>query len=706
MKEKLVFGLDIGTRSVVGTVGYRKGDKFVVVAQRVKEHETRAMMDGQIHDIQKVGDTIREVKVRLEEAIGEKLEGVCIAAAGRVLFTVNTHAETDIDNREVTDEDIYSLISQGVENAYNEFLDKQETDSNVKFYCVGHSVIRFYLNGNQISNLEGHKARNIAVDLIATFLPDEVVDGLYKAVEIAGLRVDNLTLEPIAAIGLAIPERFRMLNIALIDVGAGTSDISITNDGCILAYGMIPMAGDALTESVAKACLVDFSEAEKIKKEADYKDEIEYMDIMLLPQKIKQEEVLKIMDPTLEEMAGLVADKIKELNGGRSVSAVFIVGGGGKNIHYANKVADKLGIARERVALRGEEVMQTVEFEEDIKKDSLLVTPVGICLNYYEQSNNFIFVSFNGSRIKMYDNSNLTVGDVAMQAQFPNDGLFPKRGKALEFTLNGKARMQRGLPGEAAVITINDESAYITSKIRANDVIHVKESTAGPAATLSLEDLDELTESISFIVNDSNISVPKFASVNGTLQSKFYEIQDGDDIEIVNYYTVKQIADFMDVIIEPGMNIYVNNNLSDLETKVYENFTVNWTTQTIKSERERIEEEEASEHEYDEYENDPEDTSDPSGSDDNGDSYSSLPEDDGEYKGPTPVSVITVNVNGAPVILRGKQNYVFVDVFDAINFNLAESKGRRIVTNLNGKQAQYMEALKDGDLVDIYWEEA
>ena len=429
------------------------------------------------------------------------------------------------------------------------------------------------------------------------------------------------------------------------------------------------------------------------------------MDIMLLPQKISQEEVLKIMDPTLEEMAGLVADKIKELNGGRSVSAVFIVGGGGKNENYAHKVADKLGIARERVALRGEEVMQTVVFEEDIKKDSLLVTPVGICLNYYEQSNNFIFVSFNGSRIKMYDNSNLTVGDVAMQAQFPNDGLFPKRGKALEFTLNGKARMQRGLPGEAAVITINDESAFITSKIRANDVIHVKESTAGPAATLSLEDLDELTESISFIVNDNNISVPKFASVNGTLQSKFYEIKDGDDIEIVNYYTVKQIADFMDVIIEPDMNIYVNNNLADMDTKVYENFTVNWTTHTLKSEREMMEEEEASYGYDDDYEDLPEDDGPGKEKEPEGDSYSSLPEDDGEYQGPTPVSVITVNVNGAPVILRGKQNFVFVDVFDAINFNLADSKGRRIVTNLNGKQAQYMESLKDGDSVDIYWEE-
>ena len=85
-----VFGLDIGTRSIVGTVGYRNQNQFIVVAQRVKEHDTRAMLDGQIHDIQKVGDTIRMVKQELEEAIGEKLKGVCIAAAGRVLRTVTT----------------------------------------------------------------------------------------------------------------------------------------------------------------------------------------------------------------------------------------------------------------------------------------------------------------------------------------------------------------------------------------------------------------------------------------------------------------------------------------------------------------------------------------------------------------------------------------------------------------------------------------
>ena len=60
--------------------------------------------------------------------------------------------------------------------------------------------------------------------------------------------------------------------------------------------------------------------------------------------------------------------------------------------------------------------MQRIVFrDESVKKDSLLVTPIGICLSYYEQSNNFIFVTFNGKRHKLYDNSRLAVVDVAMQ---------------------------------------------------------------------------------------------------------------------------------------------------------------------------------------------------------------------------------------------------------------------------------------------------
>ena len=60
--EPLVFGLDIGTRSIVGTVGYREGKQFHVIAQAVKYHDTRAMLDGQIHDINKIAEEIIYVK--------------------------------------------------------------------------------------------------------------------------------------------------------------------------------------------------------------------------------------------------------------------------------------------------------------------------------------------------------------------------------------------------------------------------------------------------------------------------------------------------------------------------------------------------------------------------------------------------------------------------------------------------------------------
>lgn len=69
-QDDLVFGLDIGTRSIVGVAGYMNRNRFHVVAMAVKEHSTRAMLDGQIHDIYKVGDTIREVKNELETQLG------------------------------------------------------------------------------------------------------------------------------------------------------------------------------------------------------------------------------------------------------------------------------------------------------------------------------------------------------------------------------------------------------------------------------------------------------------------------------------------------------------------------------------------------------------------------------------------------------------------------------------------------------------
>lgn len=738
-----VFGLDIGTRNVVGTVGYQTDDKeFVVTAQYVREHETRAMLDGQIHDIGRVAKTIKEVKDELEKQTGQPLEEVCIAAAGRVLKTVTTHVEYEYAQESVvTGEDVHTLDLLGIEKAQEAL--KEVNDTSYKFYCVGYSTVKFFLNDEVFISLEGHKANKIGEDIIVTFLPEDVVDGLYAAVGQAGLSVANMTLEPIAAINVAIPENYRMLNIALVDVGAGTSDISITRDGSIIAYGMIPHAGDELTEVIVQHFLVDFNMAESIKLQSTTSDTVTYKDIMSIEHTIPAQDVWDVTAPVVDNIAQEVSTKIRELNGDKTVSACFVVGGGGKIHGFMEKLAEDLDLPEERVALRGEEVLGDVTFEqEDIKKDPLLVTPIGICLNYYDQRNNFIMVRFNGERIKLYDNNRLTIVDAALQAGFPNDELFPKRGTPINFTVNGVARLVRGEAGDGAVVTMNGKPASINTPLEPNSEIVIEPSTAGEAAVYKISQLDEYNHSvITFIINGRRVSCPRFVQVNGELEPEDYSIRENDVIETRNYYTVRQIAQFMDLVIDTDQMIFVNNEEAGLDTLVYENFSVEWKTdeygvaridnntyndtqESDTDEASVLAEQDANSTEsdntvartseqmmnqvLDELHDDFAKEAEASAVPENELPKNELPKNDIQediQEEDSSENTITVIVNGEPVELSGKDTYIFVDIFTHISFDLQAGKGRAIATVINGRDAQFSEELHEGDKIELYWKE-
>ena len=737
--EDFVFGLDIGTRNVVGTVGYQAEDGFHVVAQCVREHQTRAMLDGQIHDIGRVGDTIREVKEVLEEQLGITLTQVCIAAAGRVLRTVTTQVAYEYpEETVVSGEDLHTLDLMGIDQAQQELL--AEGDNKYKFYCVGYSVMKYYLNDELFSSLEGHKANKIEEVIIVTFLPEDVVDGLYSAVERAGLQVANLTLEPIAAINVAIPENFRMLNIALVDVGAGTSDICITRDGSIIAYGMIPFAGDELTEVIVQSYLVDFATAEQIKLDSSSMEEVTYEDIMGISHTVAAEEVWKLTEVVREKMTTEVSTKIRELNGDKSVSAAFIVGGGGKIHGYTDSLAKKLDIVPERVALRGEEVMKSIIFEqENIKKDPLLVTPIGICLNYYEQKNNFIMIHFNGEMMKLYDNGRLTVVDAAMQAGFTTEELFPRRGREIHFTVNGTPRMIRGGEGESAIVKMNGMTVGMNTPLEFNCDIMIEPSTAGEEAACTIEELDEYSGStMTFEVCGKHIRCPKFMEVNGSLEPGSYEIQEGDAIETRSFYTVGQLAEFMDVEIDPDREILVNNRPATMDSLIYANFSIDWTVLSFgaapvapkektskassildqlkygskygfgaKAEDSAAEDAKETTNEVNQVEES--DTSlgytsehvEGETTSDRGMAEEVIPD---EMEG-TEQAGIHVTVNQEPVFLSGKSNYIFVDIFNVIDFDVQAGGGRPIVTKINGATCGYSDELHEGDEILVYWKE-
>ncbi|MBQ9984480.1 MAG: rod shape-determining protein [Lachnospiraceae bacterium] len=763
--EPLVFGLDIGTRSIVGTVGYRDGKQFHIVAQCVKYHDTRAMMDGQIHDINKVGEEIVYVKENLEQQLqGRKLKEVCIAAAGRVLKTSLAKADYDFtDTTVVTQEYIHSLEMLGVETAHEQML--KENDTDVKFFCVGYTVVKYFLNDFEISNLEGHKAHKIGAEVLATFLPEEVVDGLYAAVALADLEIANMTLEPIAAIQVAIPDSYRLLNIALVDVGAGTSDICITKDGTIVGYGMLPKAGDEITEKLIKEYLVDFATAEKIKMIGPRKKNLVYKDIMGVSQKVTPQEVYDKVNDTVDSITEQIAKRIVNLNGDKPVSAVFVVGGGGKIPGFTDKLAAHLDLPSERVALRGEEVLGFVDIHvEDVKKDPLLVTPIGICLNFYDQKNRFIYLTVNEERVKLYDTDKLTVFDAALAYGLSNDAIFPKRGADLNYTLNGKKKFVRGKAGEPAVITLNDVEVGMNHLIQAGDRIQIIESTSGEDAKAVLNEVADLDATISFVVNDVTVNCPKVASVNGKLESEFYELNEGDKIDVLNYYTLSQLMQFMDI--ETPHEVFVNGARAGADTKIYENFNVAWIDKEEAYKAQRFVEDEVVEDDSEV------DESDMASSLDNSlditqetvtlKSVFDAPIFDKSVSGKAAVETSTVDdttlteippkrnldsvqeilfdqpgttssaqmtkqdlvnqwienahrnapdiemrvsVNGKNILLTGKSSYVFVDVFDKYEFDLKNVRGSKLVQTIDGAEAQHFSPLHNGAVVEIYWKE-
>jgi len=143
--------------------------------------------------------------------------------------------------------------------------------------------------------------------LFATFLPSHVVEALLSVVRKVGLTITHLTLEPIAAVNVTVPEDLRILNIALVDVGAGTSDIAIAKDGTIVAYGMVPLAGDEVTEAITKHFLLDFSTAEYVKKNFYLNDKLVVKNILDKEKEIRREDVVNVISPIIDAITQKVA---------------------------------------------------------------------------------------------------------------------------------------------------------------------------------------------------------------------------------------------------------------------------------------------------------------------------------------------------------------------------------------------------------------
>lgn len=662
--NQFIFALDIGTRSIIGMLGKKEEDKIIIEDIDVKFHKKRAMYKGQIHDINEVAEVVKEIKLALEEKANCILDEVTIAVAGRSLQTSRVTVSRELDPTKDIDVDlINSLEIEGLQESKDE-LEKQ-SEEYTKYFCVGHTVVYYYIDDAIITNPLGHKGNRIKMDILATFLPQMVVDSLYSVTSKLNLEVTYMTLEPIAAIEVAVPENARLLNLALVDIGAGTSDIAITKDGTVVAYGMTSSAGDDITEQIAKDYLLGFDAAEKLKINLNKEKVQRFSDIVGIAYETESEEILKKIEPTIKKVANLIVTNIIEQNG-KSPSAVFLIGGGSQIPYLSTFIAEGLNIPKERVVIKGVEAIEdTISIPEFVLGPEY-ITPIGIlakALNSKELD--FIEIYVDKQRLKLFQTKKLQVKDALVLAGFNPRKLIPKRSKSINITINGDKRTLYGQYGDAAKILINYELSNIESYIKDGDIINIKPAENDKFTRHLLKDVLPMEDRI-FIEKEPVLQIYEYR-VNNEMVEKDTILKEGDYIKYKSIENIENLCEYRNIDFHENI-IKINDKIAESNQKIKNGDYINI------------------EKKGDEY-----------------DLQKNI--DDSNEKIEFINGKILVNCNGQSIEIPKKKNgIIFVDIFDYIDFDRSKVRGN-LVLLLNDRKANYTDLLKDGDEIKIYWEE-
>lgn len=542
MKNKLLFSLDIGTRSVIGIVAEQVGNTLKILATERKEHNTRAMLDGQIHDVPEVAAILADVKNTLEQTTGP-LKNAAVAAAGRALYTVTADATVEVSEVMALDDE-RALDFAAIQAAQKNLASSNTVDDPTMYYCVGYSTVKYSLDGTQLKTLVGQRGKSASATVIATFLPRQVIDSMQSALHEAQLEMSALTLEPIAAINVLIPPTMRHLNLILVDIGAGTSDVAVTKNGSVVGYGMVPLAGDEITEAISQKYLLDFNIAEGIKRQlaaGSKQRKLTFCDILGIEYKLTPKEIIEAIMPNVAELAQSIAAQILQLNT-TAPQAVLLVGGGSLTPCLPEVLAQALDIPAPRVAVRTPEAVSGIESIPDELKTPDSVTPLGILKIASTQTLNFITITVNNKELRLFNFSSLTVSDALLAAGINLKTLGGKPGLGITVKINNLTKFFSGTMGKIAKLTVNNEPATLTTPVKNNDIIVVTPGIDGKTPLIRVSDIAETPPSFDVFINEERFSVESTVLVNNAPAASDLKLSDRD---VISWHQVKHLGEIL-----------------------------------------------------------------------------------------------------------------------------------------------------------------
>lgn len=573
--------LDVGTHKVLGLAVRSAGDGIEVLASSRAVHASRSMRDGQIHDVPAVARVLRRVVDELEQRTGLKLARAHIAAAGRALKTAKGSAKSSHEAPVLFTREMQQLLEwEAVAAAQSRLLESLSAEDRARgYYCIAHTAIGAQLDGDPIASLVGQRGLEFSLEVLATFLPVAVVDSLEAALHQAGLEVAGLTLEPVAALEAVIPPTMRHLNLVLVDIGAGTSDIVFTGQGQVKAFAMVPEAGDAITEAVSKHFLLDFAVAERVKREAGGGATLEVENVLGEPVSITPELLREATEQATEHLALRIASAVMDWSTDPP-EALLLVGGGSQTPGLADFLAQYLELTGNRVAVRDRRAVRGVTGEERLQGPEV-VTAFGIGLLAARGIQRPpIRVRVNGRPVSLFLPERCTVREAVRIAGLPTSELVGRMGPGFSITVNGSLMLIPGEKGQAAQVWVNGRPADFDTVLQNQDDVRLEPPLPGRPPRVTVSDVvqrwlaqacpagpDGRPRAPRACVDGEWREFPVLVRRNGQAVGFDERVMDLDELEIRFPRTGRELLEALGLPVQGNVRCYVNGEPAVLAAK-------------------------------------------------------------------------------------------------------------------------------------------
>lgn len=339
-QSEIIVGLDIGTTKIAVIVG-RKDIHGKIEILGSGKTDSVGVMRGSVINIERTAESIRAAVQQAEELSEVEICEVYVGIAGQHIKSLQQRGNIlrNSSEEEISQKDVDALI----ENMHKLVMKP------------GEEIIDVIPQEFIIDNEQGIKQPIgiFGVCLEANFhiITGQVsaIKNILRSVKKANLEVKELILEPLASADAVLDEREKEAGVALVDIGGGTTDLAIFQDGIIRHTAVIPLGGNIITEDVKEGCTIIKSQAEALKTKfgsalaSENRDE----EIVAIPglrgrqaKEISLKNLANIIQARMEEILEHVMFEIKSSGYEKKLIAGIVITGGGSLLKHISQLTE------------------------------------------------------------------------------------------------------------------------------------------------------------------------------------------------------------------------------------------------------------------------------------------------------------------------------------------------------------------------------